>query len=279
MLNLAKFVKGDSPMSSVAVGSSPIQNILLAKTIVKKRAGESFVATSLPGHLLHYVIRGRVRQQCNGRAYELKAGSLLWYHEDEWVQGEVLEAPWEFYSINFIAPTLPPPPFESRSFQFKRSMVKNLFASMVTVWEDDECSETLRLLRLHGKLLQILEQLSAQSPQPFAMDGTAKLWWELETRIRQNIDQPLSLTVLEKWSGCSIATVARSSQNAVGQPPMKRIKQIRLSLARGLVQRSELSFSQIALQVGYFRLHEFSRDYKKMYGLSPSEERNTGLKL
>ena len=262
-------------MPNSAVSSSPVQNILLAKFITREEANRTFTATSLPGHLLHYVTRGRVRQQCNGRFYELRAGSVLWYHEDEWVQGEVLETPWEFYSINFIAPTLPPPPFDARLFHFPRAAMRNLFAATIDAWQCE--NETLRLFRLHGNLLRILEQLSAQSPRPFAMDDAAKLWWNLETKIRQNINQPLSLATLEKWAECSVATIARSSQNAIGLPPMKRIKQIRLSLARGLVLRSQLTFSEIAVHVGYFRLHEFSRDYKKMYELSPSEDRKIAL--
>jgi len=262
-------------MSNLTVGASPIQNILLAILNRREGAYRNFTATSLPGHLLHYVVRGRVRQQCNGRFYELRAGSVLWYHEDEWVQGEVLETPWEFFSVNFISPTLPPPPFDARLFHFPRARMRNLFASMVDAWQCE--NETLRLFRLHRNLLQILEQLSAQSPQPFAMNDAAKLWWNLESKIRRYIQEPLSLSILEDWAECSIATIARSSQNAVGLPPMKRIKQIRLSLARGLVLRSQLTFSQIAVQVGYFRLHEFSRDYKKVYGLSPSEDRKIAL--
>jgi len=114
-------------MPGSTVGSSPIQNILLAKKIIRDQEESTFTATSLPGHLLHCVIRGRVRQQCNGRSYELRAGSVLWYHEDEWVQGEVLETPWEFYSINFIAPTLPPPPFDARLFHFPRAAITSQF--------------------------------------------------------------------------------------------------------------------------------------------------------
>lgn len=102
-------------MLNSTLGNSPIESILLAKLITKEIAGETFTASSLPGHLLHFVVSGHVRQQCNGRIYELKTGSVLWYHEDEWVQGEVLQAPWQFYTINFIAPHLLPPS-EARLF-------------------------------------------------------------------------------------------------------------------------------------------------------------------
>jgi transcriptional regulator GlxA family with amidase domain len=54
---------------------------------------------------------------------------------------------------------------------------------------------------------------------------------------------------------------------------MKRLKQIRLSLARGLVLYSDLNMTEIALRVGYGRVHEFSRDYRKAYGRPPTAER------
>ena len=60
---------------------------------------------------------------------------------------------------------------------------------------------------------------------------------------------------------------------AVGLPPMKRLKQIRLSLARGLVHYSDLNMTEIALRVGYGRVHEFSRDYRLAHGRPPTADR------
>jgi transcriptional regulator GlxA family with amidase domain len=57
---------------------------------------------------------------------------------------------------------------------------------------------------------------------------------------------------------------------------MKRLKQIRLSLARGLVQHSDLNMTEISQRVGYARVHEFSRDYRKAHGRPPTAERNAG---
>ena len=256
-----------------AVGSSPIQTILLADRREGRAEGESFTATSLPGHLLHFVLAGRVRQQCNGRAYLLTPGSVLWYHEDEWVQGTVQHGPWLFYSINFIAPSLPPPPFESRLFAAPGPQVEASFASLVAAWNDLEQAPSARLFRSHAALLEILERLTANERQPVQYDAPAALWWKLESRVREDFGRTVGLKELEEWSGCSAATIARSCQAALGLSPMRRIKQIRLSLARSLVQRSDLSFSAIAERIGYPRVHEFSRDYKRHFGMAPSGER------
>ncbi len=257
-----------------AIGASPITNILLAQHITRQAPGYSFTATSLPGHLLHFVLKGRVSQRCNGRSYELEPGKVLWYHEDEWVEGEVLEAPWEFYSINFIAPTLAPPSDAARLFTPDTPQTEQFFAMAIDAWHDSTLSPVARSFRVHAALLGLLEILVGVEPTtqaPVAPGGA--LWWEIETRVRQNLEQPLDLRLLEQWSHCSSATIARASQTAVGESPMRRIKHIRLSFAQGLVLRSELTFSEIATRIGYPRVHEFSRDYKRWFGVTPTEER------
>lgn len=105
------------------------------------------------------------------------------------------------------------------------------------------------------------------------MDPRARLWWEIETRVRQKLEQPVTLKTIEEWTRRSAATIARSCEYAVGVPPMKRVKQIRMSLARGLVRTSDLSSKDIARRLGYERVHEFSHDYHKHHGLAASEER------
>jgi AraC-like DNA-binding protein len=267
--------------SSSMIGPSPIQNILLARRLLGPSQGEAFTATSLPGHLLHFVLSGRVRQQCNGRTYELEPGAVLWYHEDEWVEGIVLQGPWTYYSINFIAPTLPPPAYEARLYSPAPEEIEECFAAVVASWQSDSLSPNARLFAVHSHLLRVLQLLSsasliaAQETFDATSNDSSQLWWKLETRARRDLSQTIGLPQLEEWAGCSAATVARASQAAVGLSPMRRIKQIRLSFARGLVLRSQLSFSEIAVRVGYPRVHEFSRDYKSWFGVSPSQERKT----
>jgi transcriptional regulator GlxA family with amidase domain len=54
---------------------------------------------------------------------------------------------------------------------------------------------------------------------------------------------------------------------------MKRLREVRLGYAHGLVQHSDLPITEIAFRIGYARSQEFSRDYRKSFGLSPREDR------
>jgi AraC-like DNA-binding protein len=258
-----------------AIGGSPVQAVLLVDLLERNRPDYRFVATSLPGHLIQVMIEGRTLHEANGRRYTLEPQSLIWYHEDEQVRGQVLEGPWRFYTVNFIAPALNPPAFEDRVRRVDQNTMSH-FATLLAAWRDTSATPMARQMRVQARLLELLAGLSGGG-QPYAMNPAARLWWELETQLRKDLRRPIDLELMRQLCGKSQATIARACICAVGMPPARRIKQIRLSLARGLVQRSDLSISQIAYTIGYGRVHEFSRDYHRHFGHPPTADRTASF--
>lgn len=254
----------------VPIGPSPVESIRLVERYTRSRAEFAFTATSLPGHLIHLVVAGEVEQTCNGRRQRLSPGCVVWYHEDEWVEGRVLQAPWIYYSVNFAASTLAPPDSEHRLRPGLAGLAER-FAALHTAWGATASGE--REWRCQSHLLALLADIGAHPGGGPAGAPAGKLWWEIEAWARQRIDRAVTLGELCAEFGRSANTVARACVETVGQPPMKRLKQIRLSLARGLVLYSDLNMTEIALRVGYARVHEFSRDYRKAYGVPPTAER------
>ena len=108
------------------------------------------------------------------------------------------------------------------------------------------------------------------------MDAGAGLWWEIESKLREDLSQPIDLNYIQRMVKRSVRTIIRACYLSVGKPPMKRVKELRLSYARGLVVHSDLSMTEVAFRVGYGRVQEFSRDYRKAYGTTPSEDRKSG---
>lgn len=256
-----------------AVGPPVVQRVLLCDVYRREQAGYRAVASSLPGHLIQLTITGRTTHEANGRRYELKPGHLIWYHENEQVRIHVHEAPWSFYTLNFIAPGLSPPRFEERVRRVGKA-VYTRFDAMLKVWRDTAVPPGVRELRVQSAILALLAQVLSQgSTEPFAMNPSAQLWWDLETQLRRELDKLTSLKQMSELTGRSAATIARSCRQAVGVAPMKRIKQVRMSLAAGLVQRSDLRMTEIADRIGYSRVHEFSRDYRKHFGIAPTDDR------
>jgi AraC-like DNA-binding protein len=237
-----------------------------------------FHSVSLPGHLIHVVTRGRVEQTVNGVRQWIGPGDVVWYYENEEVQGRVLEAPWTFHTVNFFAPTLSPPPFQQRVKAAGPAMIRRM-ETLLETWRDTASPPATRHLRVHALLLEILLDLLPEAVQAFRMDAVTQLWWEVEAKVRADLAHPIDMRLLERLSHRSQRTIIRACQLAVGKSPMKRVKEIRLSYARGLVQLSDLSMSEIAFRVGYGRVQEFSRDYHRQFDITPTEDRSRGLRL
>lgn len=253
-----------------AVGPSPLESIRLVERFERRERGYAFTATSLPGHLIHLVVAGEVEQVSGGRRQLLRPGAVVWYHEDEWVEGRVRRAPWIYYSVNFAASTLAPPDFEHRLVTAPPGL-EQTFAALLKAWRSAPSAE--RNWRCQSQLLALLAAIAR--PATAREDGGpgGKLWWDIEAWARQRIDRAPSLGEVCAVFGRSPNTVARACREAVGQSPMKRLKQIRLSLARGLVRHSELNMTEIARRVGYARVHEFSRDFRRAHGRPPTADR------
>jgi AraC-like DNA-binding protein len=255
----------------IPVGPPVISNVLLVD-LYERPTGLRFDVSSRPGHLVQLMRTGVAAHEVGGRQYTLSPGDVIWYHEDETVIGEVLEGPWSFYTVNFIAPTLPPPPFERR-VRRPRCTVEPQFRDLLHAWRSTQANPAVRELRVQSRLLGLVADIEDGIGLPYHMDASAQLWWELESELRRDLTERVSLQRMATLTGRSVATINRTCHEAVGLPPLKRMKQVKMSLARGLVRNSDLRMGEIATRIGYSRVHEFSRDYHKHFGVTPSDDR------
>jgi AraC-like DNA-binding protein len=269
---VANFVMNRPPNDpeNFPCGASIVQRIMVVNRY-DRDADFTYAGSSYPGHLLHLTVEGEVHEEVGGRVLRQRPGDLIWYHENELASGRVLIAPWVIYSVNFLAPSLPPPPFEQR-LRSGMLHLRPFFTSLMEVWYDLSVPPAVREMRVQSGLLSLLSQITDYPTQ--AADKAGELWWTLETAIRRDMSIPADLKRLAALCDKSPATIARSCRRAVGVSPMKRLRQVRMALARGLVRQSELSISEIAQRLGYKRVHEFSREYHHFFAKPPTTDRH-----
>jgi AraC-like DNA-binding protein len=258
------------------VGSSPVEDVVLVDKL-HFDMGHRFTAMSLPGHLVHLVLSGSVTQSCNGREYTLREGDIIWYFENEWVEGAVVEAPLVFYTVNFLSSTLIPPPETKRVFKGKFKQARSIFKALYDQWNADIEDPFFRRLCIHEKMHHLMVFLYREGGFTYRSGSQSLLWWKIENQFREDITQMVSLDDLASRSKVSSSTILRACREAVGLSPIRRLKQIRLGMACGLLEHSERSITEIAQRVGYSRIHEFSRDFKKEFQVSPREWRRERL--
>ncbi|MCC6682172.1 MAG: helix-turn-helix transcriptional regulator [Phycisphaeraceae bacterium] len=250
---------------------SIVQDVMLVDRLTRSRTGP-FRSASLPGHLIHVVVSGQVEQSTGGVTQRFGAGQSIWYHEDEPVRGHVLKTPWTFYTVNFHAPRLPPPPPDQRVGRVSAALVRRM-DQLLRAWRQTDAPEIVRRLRVHALLSEILSELIPAEAHSHSLAGPTQLWWCIESELRRDLSQQIDLTLMQRISRHSQRNIIRACHLATGLPPMKRVKALRLSYGRGLVRYSDLSMSQIALRLGYGRVQEFSRDYHQHFDSTPSGER------
>lgn len=234
------------------------------------------MGSSPPGHLLHYVIQGGVEQRCNGRDYRLRPGDLLWYADNELVDGVQVRPPWRFYSVVFDAPALPPPATCDRLSRPPGTIVC-LFEELYSAWHEGRTvASAVRCHVALGRILLTHSPLPLHPPTGKRHENwLARKWWEVEQRVRSDLASRRSLHDLSCIGRVSPATLQRACHAATGCSPARRIKRLRLDMARGLLEYSDLAISEVAERTGYTRVHEFSRDMHLHFGMPPSKIRRT----
>ena len=88
--------------------------------------------------------------------------------------------------------------------------------------------------------------------------------------INDNFDEKISIEQLADIAGMSTSAFHRAFKLSITDSPLQYIKKVRLNQAKNLLVKDGLSASEAALKVGYESISQFSREFKRYYGLPPS---------
>ena len=90
--------------------------------------------------------------------------------------------------------------------------------------------------------------------------------------LKQHLNEPVIIEDLANSCSMSVSGFHQHFKEITQLSPLQYQKSLRLMEARRLIQLGEKQISQIAMQVGYESPSQFSREYKRLFGISPSSE-------
>lgn len=91
-------------------------------------------------------------------------------------------------------------------------------------------------------------------------------------RLHESYASEISVTALANDAGMSVPSYHVHFRNLTGSTPIQYVKAIRLHEARLMVARGDRTIAEIAASVGYASAAQFSRDFKRHFRRTASEE-------
>lgn len=261
----------------------PLRNIEINIRQYGKEAcspGHSFGPAVRDHFLLHFITGGKGVFSRSGAAYRLEVGDGFLIFPDEITFYEAdSKDPWEYSWIGFsgenamqllgelgLSPSKP-------LFHFSDvGEINWLFAAMEAADETTQAGQ-LRLTGYFFMLLALLSSNKAEQRERPTFSIRQDYVTQALRYIRQNYDQPLTVSGIAKKLGIHRSYFSTVFQEHTHVSPQQFILQTRMEKAVALMQDERLSILHVARSVGYEDALQFSKLFKKYYGLSPREYR------
>ncbi len=257
-------------------------------------------------YLLVFIADGHGEFTVAGDAYEACSGDLFWIPPDtpHRMQGDgptmalryahfdllydPMRSHWDFsipagmLDLGELRPLLHPP-LEHPALNALCGRLRGHTNSRVGRLLQDLCAEASRAqplagLRMSGLLLEIVaEVLRGRMAQEGGWTAHASALESAAADITRRCGEPISIAGLAREHGFSPSHLRGLFASRYGCSPRSYLRQARIRKARGLMMGTNLTLSEIALQVGFETVHSFSRAFKGVEGCCPSSYRRAGL--
>lgn len=162
---------------------------------------------------------------------------------------------------------------------------KGLVSSRMEPTVEDVVLRLLRALRdpvdlavLGAGLLRELQYRVLAGPQGGAMiaalrqRGPAGRIVQSLARLRESYGSKITVAALAREAGMSVPSYHVHFKALTGSTPLQYVKAMRLHDARLKIARAHQTIAQVATSVGYASPAQFSRDFKRHFRRTPSEE-------
>lgn len=158
------------------------------------------------------------------------------------------------------------------------TMIANYIDSLLFYF-DNPSLVTDELIKLKTKeiILLLINGNQAEQIRAILRNAFEPQQYEFKEIIQAHLFENLSLQDLAVLTGCSLSSFKRKFNTVFGTSPTRYIKVKRLEKAKQLLDRTNLTISEIAYDCGFNDVGYFSKCFTAQYQSSPSAYRKTLL--
>ena len=142
----------------------------------------------------------------------------------------------------------------------------------------DKMPEDANLIAKKGLLYSVCAAFDGAVSYEPRRSGQKGLLSQIFAFVEQNFVSECTLEELSAQLGYDYAYLSRSFKKSTGISYVSYLNIYRLNKACYLLDNTDKSILQCALEVGYSSLRTFNRNFKNHFGFSPAEYRKKGIK-
>ena len=159
---------------------------------------------------------------------------------------------------------------------------KNLFSSPLDdpyltemVQKENAPIGATQLIKIYLEqfLIHLLRRYSDNIEQPNAPNtkNTASIFKRVSDYMEDNISKHLTIEQICWDNMIGRTQLQKINQLVAGTGIIDYFSKLKINAAKHMIHDGKLNFSQISEQLGYSSIHYFSRQFKKIAGMTPSE--------
>lgn len=140
---------------------------------------------------------------------------------------------------------------------------------------NDFAAQQMLLCNLEMLLISLIRKGGMKSNSAAVGIDQENLWKERVRQvvawIGQNIDRPISLSEICTKAMMNKSTLERVFRQQMGTSIISYCRQLKIEHAKKMLREEKMNVTQIAERLGFSSIHYFSRTFKKITGMTPSE--------
>ena len=237
----------------------------------EKEAGFFFPGEAHPMAELLYVDQGSLHSVADGQDLVLSQGDLVLYAPEQWHMqyADADQAP-RMVTVGFWARGMQWEALSNRRFHPNRETV-NLLQKMLKSQEQNDPDRIFSLLTL--LLLNLRENTQKtenQRPQTGICPENTIIR-KAQQYILEHVAEKLTVPVVAECIGVSASYLTALFHKHLELSPGEYIRHVKLQQSKQLIREGQMNFTEISESLQYSTVHHFSRQFKQMFGMTPTE--------
>lgn len=237
----------------------------------EKEAGFVFPGEAHPMAELLFVDKGSIHSVADGQDLILQQGDMVLYAPQQWHMqyADPGQAP-SVVVMSFWARGVQWEALSNRCFHADRDAL-NLLQQILRCQTHDDADSIFSLLTLLLLHLQSYGEKAESTAAKPVLTGENAIIRKAQQYVQEHVQEKLTVPAVAQSVGVSPSYLTALFHKHLEFSPAEYIRRIKLQQSKQLIREGQMNFTQIAESLQYSTVHHFSRQFKQMFDMTPTE--------